>query len=289
MQNIFTQEILRMLTIVGIGGISVMSVLGVYISKLHGSFAPYRKSTVIYLLLAMLALGVVGFVGMSYTFQNPGFTFIICQIIFLTLGFLHIRLMRKYLKWTDHKYAFWLELIFTIVVAAFGFIFFVILFKIMNKEGYEFFMGASVLLFIIAYFIYYTFMAAVNVPMKIYKQWYYPVHEEIEDPEESKLKNMLVISFEFQKKMTEKHFTNFRAKAPADMEFGQLFYYFINDYNERHPNGRIEFVDAQTEPYGWVFYKKPKWYTINTKYIDAGNTFFMNHVKENDVIICSRV
>ena len=80
----------------------------------------------------------------------------------------------------------------------------------------------------------------------------------------------------FQKKLNEPHFTNFRAKAPRDMEFGQLFYYFINDYNERHPNGKIEFADKNLSAYGWIFYQKPAWYTINTKYIDTDKTFYAN-------------
>ena len=115
------------------------------------------------------------------------------------------------------------------------------------------------------------------------------MHEEVDDPDESKMKNMLVISFEFQKKPTDKYFTNFRAKAPADMEFGQLFYYFINDYNERHPKEQIEFVSDKGNAHGWIFYRKPRWYSIGTNYIEPENSFFINHIKENDVIVCSRV
>jgi Type VI secretion system, TssN len=72
------------------------------------------------------------------------------------------------------------------------------------------------------------------------------------------------------------------------MGFGQLFYYFINDYGERHPNNKIEFADNNAAPYGWIFYKKPRWYTINTIYIDAEKTFYANRIRENDVIVCHR-
>ena len=96
------------------------------------------------------------------------------------------------------------------------------------------------------------------------------------------------IRFEFKKKINDGAITNFRAKAPVDMYFGELFYYFINDYNERHPDGRVEYVNGSGEPNGWVFYKKPRWHTLGTSYIDAEKTIFNNHIKENDVIICSR-
>ena len=110
----------------------------------------------------------------------------------------------------------------------------------------------------------------------------------MEDPDESKLKNLLVISFEFKKGINDSSITNFRAKAPVDMDFGQLFYYFINDYNERHPDSKIQYVNGSGEPNGWIFYKKHRWNTLTTQYVDAGKTIFNNHIKENDVIICNR-
>ena len=289
MNKVFSQQMIMMLGILGIASISIMSILGVYIGKLKGNFAPYRKPTILYILVAILIFAVLGFAGYSSFFIRPTLTLIICQVIFFILGLYHIRCMHKYLKWSGSGKSFWFEMIFTIVVAAFGFMGFIIIFKWMNNSGYEYQVSSSVLFFVLAFFVYNSFLSAVNIPMKVYKKWFYPVHKEIDDPDETKLKNMLVISFEFQKKKTDEYFTNFRAKAPADMEFGKLFYYFINDYNERHPNGKIEYVSEKATPYGWVFYKKPRWYTINTKYIDTEHTFFTNHIKENDVIVCNRV
>ncbi len=73
------------------------------------------------------------------------------------------------------------------------------------------------------------------------------------------------------------------------MELGELFYYFINDYNERHPQGQIMFSNGTGKPYGWMFYKKPKWYTILTTYMDSDKTIYLNRIRENDVIVCSRI
>ena len=55
------------------------------------------------------------------------------------------------------------------------------------------------------------------------KKWFYPVSQEMDEPDEHKLKNLLVISFVIQKKRNDTHQTNFRAKAPIDMELGELF------------------------------------------------------------------
>jgi len=72
------------------------------------------------------------------------------------------------------------------------------------------------------------------------------------------------------------------------MELGELFYYFINDYNERHPLEHIQYVNGPGDPHGWMFYKKPKWYNILTRYMDADRTIFLNGIRENDVIVCIR-
>ncbi|MBL7726471.1 MAG: hypothetical protein JNM68_02245 [Dinghuibacter sp.] len=289
MNRIFSQEVIRMLGIAGLAGLSIMTFLGVYISRARGSFAPYRKATIIYLLVVVLISGITGLIGIRGVFPTPAIALIICQLLFFLLGFVHIRQMHRYLKWSGTERSFWFEAIFTLVVAIFAFMSFTFVFGSVNRDGFQYYIASSSAFLLIAFMVYNTFLASVNIPLKVYSRWFYPVHEEVDDPDESKLKNLLVISFEFQKKNNDPHFTNFRAKAPADMEFGQLFYYFINDYNERHPNAKIEYVNELGAPYGWLFYKKKKWYTLNTKIIDTGKTFFINNIRENDIIVCTRV
>jgi hypothetical protein len=196
--------------------------------------------------------------------------------------------MPKYIKWAGGPKMFWPEALFTVVICAFGYMAFLLVFKWLNRDGYHYLMATCVVWILITVFIYHTFKKAIAIPVKSFSQWFYPLHKEMEEPDEDKMKHMLVISFMFQKKSEDKFFTNFRAKAPIDMEFGQLFYYFINDYNERHPNGKIEFINEQSEPYGWTFYRKPKWYEFKTRYIDVENTFFTNHIRENDIVVCLR-
>ncbi len=288
MERIFSSELLRMLGILGLGGISLMAIMGKYIAKIQGTFQPYIKSTVIYLLLVALLFGLLGVIGIESFFHFPTMSFIILQAIFLIIGIMHLSYMTEYLGWAKHEKSFGIKILFTIIVALFGYMFFVVVFKWMNKDGYHYILGGAALFFIIPLFVEHTFFKAVEMPPKIFTQWFYPINIEIQDPDDDKLKNMLVISFEFQKKINEPHFTNFRAKAPRDMEFGQLFYYFINDYNDRHPNEKIEIADKNMESYGWIFYIKPRWYSLSTKYISTEKTFYANRIKENEVIVCRR-
>lgn len=289
MEKVFTQEIVRMLGVAGIAGFSLMALSGRFISKLRGSFMPYMKPTIIYVLVAVLIFGLIGFAGYADLFKRPGLIYILLQIICVIIGFLNLYYMPRYLKWSGAPRMFWVEVLFTVVVGLFGFMAFIIIFKWMNREGYHYLMASSILWIVIVKFIYHTFQKAIAIPVKVFNKWYYPLHMNMEDPDEDKMKHMLVISFMFQKKTTDDYYTNFRAKAPVDMEFGQLFYYFINDYNERHPNATIEYVNELGQPYGWTFYRKLKWYEFSTNYIDDRKTFFANRIRENDVIVCTRI
>lgn len=196
--------------------------------------------------------------------------------------------MHHFLQWSGDESAFWPEVLYTTILGLLGSICFMLVYRLVNAEGMFYLMAASSFFFIIPIFFYHTFRKAIAIPPKIVKQWQYPFNENIEEPDESKMKNLLVISFEFHKQTGDNHYTNFRAKAPTDMEFGKLFYYFINDYNERHPNAKIEFISDQGDVHGWIFYKKPRWYSFLTQYINTDKTIYTNSIRENDVIICSR-
>jgi hypothetical protein len=259
-----------------------------WIKKTKGGFQPYQKSTLLYLLAFVAAASILLFVLSLLPFEKPETVFILCQLIFLSLGVLHCVYGSHYLKWTDESKSLWPEFVFLFLIAVASAIAFGFLYCWLYNDFLEVIMACSTLFFIVPFLFYQSFLHAVAIPAEVIKHWLYPVHQEVAEPDESKLKNLLIISFEFQKQSGDLHYTNFRAKAPIDMEFGQLFYYFINDYNERHPHSKIEFVSDSGEPHGWVFYKKPRWHSFGTHYINQDKTIFNNRIRENDVIICSR-
>ena len=282
-------ELNKLLLYLGIGLISFSAIIGIFAKKIRNSFKPFSKRAIWYLLISVAIFAVTGLFIATRMFSSYNGYFIFFQVLFLLYGALHIYMMHKKMDWGKEKKTFLPDLIFTFIVLLAGAICFMLAYRWLNREGLEISMMFSTLFFIIPLFVWHTFLSALAIPPKVLNQWYYPVHEPMEDPEESKLKNMLLISFEFQKNGQESFFTNFRAKAPVDMELGELFYYFINDYNERHPQGQIHFSNGTGKPYGWMFYKKPKWYTIMTTYMDSDKTIYLNRIRENDVIVCSRI
>ena len=288
MEKLFTQEVIRMLGIVGFASLGFMMLIGRFINKARGSFQPYLKPTIFYLLVFMLVMSLFALVGLDAVFKRPGFIYIIAQLLCIGAGILHLQVLPRVIKWAGGEKTFWLEALFTLVLCGFGYMAFVLVFKLLNQDGYHFLMATCVIWVLIVQLVYETFRKALQIPVKVYKEWYYPLQTGIKDPDEEKMKHMLVISFQFQKKTTDSFFTNFRAKAPVDMEFGELFYFFINDYNERHPNGKIQYTNEKGEPYGWFFCRKPKWYQFGNGFIDDTKTFFANRIRENDVIVCLR-
>ncbi|SIT18587.1 hypothetical protein SAMN05421788_104454 [Filimonas lacunae] len=287
MEKWFSPDMSPSFLLVGIGVLSISTVFGLVVSKIRGSFKPFGKASLIYLLAYGAAFALLGFcIALPLKTYLQHYVFI--QVLFAGLGVMHLFTQYRFLKWSGEG-AFWAELLFTIVLTMLGYLCFVMVYRIVNREGIELIMGTVSCAFILPFFVFYTYRKAVQIPPKIFIQWFYPVHKHIQDPDESKLKNLLIISFEFLKKENDRYSTNFRAKAPSDMEFGQLFYYFINDYNERHPGGTIHYTNTTGEPTGWIFFKKPKWYTIVTQYIDTDKSIFLNNIRENDVIICSRI
>ena len=288
MEKVLTNELMKFLLILGAAVVALTICLSKMVNTIRGSFKPYRKQTLLYLLTALFFYAIVAFAAHPAVINESMLALIFFQAYFLLLGAAHIYLMRQKLKWSGDDKAFYLDMIFTLLVSVMGSILFLLIYRLVNANGLQYVMMASILFFVVPFLFYYTFKKAIAIPPKIVKEWHYPIHQEIEEPDDSKLKNLLVISFEFPKLAGDHRATNFRAKAPADMEFGQLFYYFINDYNERHPNGKVQVANEKGDANGWIFYRKPTWYSLITKYIDADKTVFANRIRENEIIICTR-
>lgn len=135
---------------------------------------------------------------------------------------------------------------------------------------------------------YILFKYSVSIPVKLFSKWYYPLGKKYDSPKHYELNNMIVLNFMFHKNAREEEMTSFKAKAPKNMDFGRLFYFFINDYNEKKTSSKIEMTEDSGDPYGWYFYSKPKWYGAS-KHIDSELSVENNELQDGDVVICQRI
>lgn len=289
MEKVITNELTKFLIILGALTLALTVLLARMVNKIKAAFKPHKKETILYVLVAAFFFGIIAVMVHPSIVESPVTALILFQAWFLLLGAAHVYYMSQYMQWMQSGKPFYLNLVFTLLLAILGSVVFMLVYQWVNRNDIATTMTGGILFFMVPFLFFQTFRTAIGIPPKILKEWFYPVDQEIEEPDDAKLKNLLVISFEFRKQVGDQNVTNFRAKAPADMEFGQLFYYFINDYNERHPDAKVQFMSSHGQPHGWVFYKKPRWTSLLTQYVDAEKTVFNNRIRENDVIICARL
>lgn len=181
------------------------------------------------------------------------------------------------------------EILFALSLIMFTVVVFSSLQYFLRDKDFMFFpMLMSMLSFFIPIVLLYTFEAAYKIPLPVFATWHYPVKAPIELPDEKINEKLLVIAFEISKNSKNHIKTNFRAKGPEAMLLGDLYYHFLNDYNDVQSETPIEFADKEDNPFEWWFRIKPKWYQ-SQRILDPKLSIWDNHVKENSIIICERI
>lgn len=145
----------------------------------------------------------------------------------------------------------------------------------------------STITFFLPFLFMKTFDAAFGIPDAAFKTWKYPLNEQIDVPDEKPGEKILVIGFEIAKKPAVREMSYFRAKAPEGMMLGELYYHFINDYNDVQSETPIGYAEGAAA-HLWWFRRKPKWYQ-RQRILDPAISIRENGIKENEVIVCERI
>ncbi len=259
--------------------------------RLLGSMAPefkkQQKKIVYYLLIHLVAMALI--TAIVYNLRQSTLILRYFSLMFYAFiaGGLHVYFYRCIFGQFDmHQTS--RELMFaliTAIVPVLPIIMIASYFDELSFLPYYFLVTAA---FVIPTSFYILFHYSVSIPVKLYSKWYYPLGEKYDSPKHYELKNMIVLNFMFHKNTREKHMTHFKAKAPKDMDFGRLFFFFINDYNDKKTTIKIEMTENSGNPYGWYFYTKPKWYGA-LKHIDSEVTVEKNQLGDGDVVVCQRI
>lgn len=212
--------------------------------------------------------------------------------IFLLFGFIHVLFFHKkyfYANKNDSGKVFIGELLFILSLVLLTLVIFSTLQYFLKDKNFLFYpMLLSTLCFFIPVLFVHTFEAAFKIPLPVFTTWHYPINQPIDLPDEKPNEKLVVIAFEIAKQSAEPIKTNFRAKGPEAMLLGELYYHFLNDYNELHSETPIEFSDKYHHTQEWWFRTKPKWYQRN-RILDPELSVKDNHIKENTIIICERI
>lgn len=272
-------------------GVIVLLTVGMILTMIFSAKAKSFKSTYrgnyfIYLFSSLLVFSLVAFLGSSKAIVELIDEFVFYQIIAFSLGILHAYIYRVYFKKFDEE-SIWLELLFNISIILFCTIPFIIVYTLLKGNLYVYVMASGLLPFLVPQLIYKTFSYAVAIPTKIYSTWQFPSENKYPNPTEDEYRDMLLITFVFPKSVNSNVRTVFRAKTPFRMDFGRLFFHFVNDYNNKNSDAPIELLDENGELQHWVFYLKPEWYSVS-KFIDPKYPMYVNKVEENSVVYCQR-
>ncbi|WP_018628364.1 TssN family type VI secretion system protein [Niabella aurantiaca] len=260
------------------------------VRQMSSSFSNMGKKPWIFSFVSGAISSAIAFV-ITYITRDLFTTFWLLSAVFLLLGILFLLLIhKKYFRARrdNRNRQLFAELLFGISIIFLCVAVFSSLQYFLKDRNFMYF---PVLLCMLSFFIpvllLHTFDAATGIPLPEYPAWRYP-EQTIEMPDEKEGEHLYVIWFEIVKKITGSgKRTFFRGKAPEDMLLGDLFYHFINEYNEDHSETPIEY-GSQEKAAGWMFRTRPRWYRFS-KVLHADITVAQNHIKENTVIICERV
>jgi hypothetical protein len=262
------------------------------VKQFAGSFGAGGKKPVLYGSFSSI-IASLGAYAATYVTKNLFTVFWIFAGIFLSFGIIHMVINHKKYFSSDGKNGtknFIGEVLFAMSVVLFTVLVFSSLQYFLTKDGKNFLfypMMLSTLAFFIPVLVMHTFEAAYEIPPPVYPTWLYP-DKPLNLPEDDPREKLLVIGFEISKKITDTKRTYFRAKAPENIYFGDLYYFFLNDYNEVQSETPIEFCDKSQAPCEWVFRLKRKWYQ-GRKILDPALSVKDNGIKENSVIVCQRI
>jgi hypothetical protein len=210
--------------------------------------------------------------------------FYFAEILVLGLGILHVSLMNRFLMGSLAGHFGW-GLLATFLLMLFGAIGSAVIYYF-AKLNYPFL--TFILPFFLPFICWETYLFFIRIPSALYKVWFYPLNEEMPDLDMIDLSQIEVVQFVFNKKPQDGSETNFTSKAPLNMTLGQLFFIFINDYNEKNSQNTIVFLDQQNLPQGWLFYRKRKWFN-KKRFFDPDLSFRNNAIQPNEFIYARRV
>ena len=242
----------------------------------------YGKRPFLYALILVLFLGSIGLLQWNSADQADSYYYF-AQALALALGIGHVYLMYKFISAITPE-DFWKGLLATILLMVAAVIAALVFYYFFHLD-YRFL--SYVLPFVIPYLCREAYLYFSRIPVSVYKSWYYPLNEEMPDLDMIDLSQMEVVQFVFSKRSQDPTQTNFTSKAPLNMKLGQLFFIFINDYNDKNAQQPIGYLRSEEQPFGWLFYRKRKWFN-QKQFFDADLSVHENNIQPNEIIYAIR-
>ena len=242
----------------------------------------YGKKPLLYVLIAAILTALIGLLQWADSNQADLYYYF-AQALVLITGIGHVYLMYRFVPVSPGN--FWDGFLVTVLIMFIGAGATAVLYYFLRLD-YGFL--TYIFPLIIPYLCWQAYRVFFQIPARVYKAWYYPLNEEMPDLDMIDLSQIEVVQFVFSKKIQDPAQTSFTSKAPLNMTLGQLFFIFINDYNDKNAQQYIEYLKSPQQPFGWLFYRKTKWFN-RKQFFDADLSFRNNSIQPNELIYADRV
>ncbi len=256
---------------------------GIYLVTVKGA-GKKKMILLLYMILSGIPVGLLSILGFFKFTELPLWMFLSAYIWLMMIGILHALFFEKIIK-LENKNAG--KILFAFAVCFFGYGLALMAFEFYFASAFPWLYFLPAFFFIAPVFVIAAFDKYINIPSKVYRVWDFPAPGTLSDPSDNEMADPIIVNFEIGKQPEEAR-TVFKAKAPKAMDLGRLFYFFIIDYNSRHPNSPILVEDSNNKPFKWSFRLKPK-ILIGGVHLDPEISISDNRIRENASVICERI
>ncbi len=207
---------------------------------------------------------------------------LIILVVFFLLGMWHTWSVYRFQTWS-RKENYLAEVCFTLVIFCLGEAGYLWLFQLVNDTPPSWLMAGTALPFLLPFLLHKAYLLWQSIPDKIYYVWQHSEHLNTPTPAEG---DTIMMHFLMKKGDTNAKDSKFTVKAPLNMKIGDIFHYFLNNYNQQN-TGEPVLANSKSTPFGWYFYVKTGW--ISRESVNPNISVFRNQLREDTHIYAKRV
>jgi len=255
----------------------------IYLAKVKDA-GKNKKKLFLYMAVTGILIGLVSFIGYIEFTKLSLWIFIGAQLWLLAIGILHALFFEEIIELDNRNTG---KILFTLALCFFGFGVLVLSHNLLISKPFPRVYLFPALFFLAPTFVIIAFNYFVKIPVKVYKAWDFPPAGTLSDPSDNEMADPIIVNFGIRKQCTDSR-TIFKAKAPIGMELGRLFYFFVMDYNSRHPENPVLIEDNDHKPFRWSFFISGGIFS-GKKHLDPEISVLENKIKENASVTCERI
>lgn len=207
---------------------------------------------------------------------------LIVLILFFLLGTWHTWSMYRFQSWSRRD-SYLAEVLFTLLITLLGGAGYLWIYRLVNGTMPGWIMAGTILPFVLPFMVHKSFVLWKSIPDKIYYVWQYSDHLSTPEPVSGEA---IILHFYLTRSGNNTSSGKFTVKAPMNMKMGDVFHYFLHNYNQQHPEQPV-LANSKSYPFGWYFYIKSGWWKKEA--VNPNISVYRNQLRDDVLIHAKRV